>query len=181
MRTSTLLLLLAGLALPACGDKSSEDTGDDAEADADTDADSDSDTDSDSDSDTDTDTDSDTDTDTDADTDVDADTDADADPSVTNPGAECGVGDPEALTLVANGAGTVDVVHDSFDQGCCPDSLAVTISADRETQVMTASYTLGTDECDCVCLLDASYTISGLSAGDWELNAGSVSGTVTVE
>jgi hypothetical protein len=140
---------------------------------------SDTDTDSDADSDTDSDADADSDTDADADGDSDTDSDADTDVSVVDPQVDCGESTVEALGTTVSG-GSVGVDHAAFADGCCPAFLRVNLDVDREAQVVAATYELGEDPCDCICKLDASYTIEGLPSGTWSIEAGSLAASATV-
>lgn len=82
----------------------------------------------------------------------------------------CGTSTEERLAAAPTGPGAVAVVHDDYAVGCCPDGVTVAVVA--KDQVLTVSYTVGPDPCDCVCGLDLTYDLVGVPAGDWTLVAG---------
>ena len=116
-----------------------------------------------------------------ADADTDSDTDSDTDVDVSAEDASCGESATEALVLLSPSAGVIDVKHEAFDQGCCPDGLTVDLVVAAEERHMDITYTLGQDDCDCVCFLDATYVLSDLSPGTWEISAGSQTEQVEVD
>lgn len=97
---------------------------------------------------------------------------------------ELGCGDGtqvETLTATPAGAGRIEVDHVDAGSGCCPESLAVEVSADDG--VLRVAYDFVNDFCECECLLDVSYTQVEVPAGSWTLVAGDngLSTTVVVE
>ena len=102
--------------------------------------------------------------------------------TVTDAAYECNDADPggESLSATVDTDGTVQVTHIDYGQGCCP-TLSVTAQASPSTAELTASYDLAGDDCDCVCLLDLRYALSGVPSGAWTLLApGGASTTLTV-
>ncbi len=93
---------------------------------------------------------------------------------------DSGLAGESTLSAVPSGPGTLVVSHQDFREGCCPDFKA-TANANRGEARVDVSYSLTDDVCDCVCMLDLSYTLSGIRAGDWSLAAGFDLTTVTVE
>ena len=93
---------------------------------------------------------------------------------------DSGLAGSSLLTAVPSGPGTLEVSHLDFRQGCCPD-FGATANANRGEARVDVSYSLTDDVCECVCLLDLSYTLSGIRAGEWTLAAGFDMTTVTVE
>ncbi|MFZ5479942.1 MAG: hypothetical protein ACOZNI_24470 [Myxococcota bacterium] len=163
----TLLLFLT-----ACPVPEPKDTGE-----TDTDTDTDGDTDTDADTDTDTDTDADADADTDADTDTDTDTDLvfvvrDVVVSMTDPTG------PHVLSATCPGDDTIDVEDVHFADGCCPEWAEVALEVDGE--VVTATYTLGPDPCDCYTGLTLTYTIANVPSGDWTVRQGDAEAGCTI-
>ena len=188
MRTWMLLLLLGGACkgAPAETDTDPSDTDTDTDTDADTDSDADTDTDSDTDADADTDTDSDTDTDTD--TDTDADTDADTDLPCTSgdtceiavaaTNMSCGSDAPNFSAYVSS-PGVIAVTHTAFQQGCCP-TYEIRATATESTRTLEATYTITSDECDCVCWLEATWRLQDIPSGDWTVKAPGGASTLVV-
>ncbi len=85
---------------------------------------------------------------------------------------------PETLTVTASGAGTVQVLHQNVPDECCVEhEVATSISG----TTLTIEYPSSGDPCDCMCSYDYSFTVSGLTAGEWTVEAGDASAVVTVE
>ena len=80
-------------------------------------------------------------------------------------------GVPASLDAQVTGVGVVAVEHHNFQRGCCP-TFAVTTSTDTATNTVDLTYEI-TDYCDCVCMLQASYNLTGFPSGTWTLRAGS--------
>lgn len=79
--------------------------------------------------------------------------------------AECG-DSAASLEAVSNAPGELSVVHGAAEQGCCPE-LTVTGEANQRRSEISVAYALSGDECDCVCMLDLSYTLTGIPSGSW--------------
>jgi hypothetical protein len=88
--------------------------------------------------------------------------------------------DPHTLTATASGAHTVAVVDHHFADGCCPDASVAAVASLRNNRI-DVSYALTDDPCDCFTGLTLTYTLSGVPSGTFELAAGGVSTTVTVD
>lgn len=93
---------------------------------------------------------------------------------------DSGLTGTRVLSATPSSPGTVMVNHADFREGCCPDFTA-TANANRGEARIDVSYSLTDDACDCVCLLDLTYTLSGIQAGEWSLAAGFDLTVVTVE
>lgn len=93
-----------------------------------------------------------------------------------------GCGEPdttEALTATAEPA-RIDVSHVDFASGCCPDDVAIDVATDDAARVLTVTYTVLGDDCDCVCGLDVEYAIDEVPSGTWTVAAGTSGLTVDV-
>jgi hypothetical protein len=90
----------------------------------------------------------------------------------------CGGEDVETLTADATEPGTIAVTHIDYALGCCPEEVDVDVAVSG--QVLTVSYTLVNDYCECACMLDVSYDIVDVPAGDWTIEAGETGATATV-
>lgn len=80
---------------------------------------------------------------------------------------DCGDG-TVALAAVSNAPGELTVNHGAFSQGCCPN-FAVTGEASQRRSEIAVTYALTEDVCDCICMLDLQYTLTGIPAGNWTL------------
>lgn len=104
-------------------------------------------------------------------------------PPPPTPGAEhvvdlgCGLSDQEDLLVVPTGADRVSVTHTDYADGCCP--LSVDVSVDATDHALVVGYTPVDDFCDCICGLDVSYDLVGLTPGTWSLTAGTTPMTTT--
>ena len=85
-----------------------------------------------------------------------------------------------SLNAVVAANGSIDVEHFAVQVGCCP-SFSASASYDTSTSVVAVEYDFADDACDCVCMLDVSYTVSGVPAGEWTLQTMNGSTTVTIE
>jgi len=125
----------------------------------------------------------DADTDSDADSDTDTDSDTDADPTVSDTWTGCvdysnyDACDDE-LTVVPDGSGAHAVSHVGYAFGCCPEDFEIHLQVIGSTIELT--YETARDPCDCVCCLDATYTLANLPPGTWEIRAGTASTLVVV-
>lgn len=90
----------------------------------------------------------------------------------------CGYPATESLTAVPTGPGAIAVVHVDALTGCCPVEIEVAVEA--ADAVLTVGYTPVDDLCDCACLLDVSYDVVDVPAGDWTIVAGESGATTTV-
>ncbi len=97
----------------------------------------------------------------------------------TAPPADSGdTAGPETLTVTPAGPGTIEVLHQNVPDACCVEHEVITsVSGDA----LTIVYESSGDPCDCMCSYDFSYTLSGLTTGDWVVEAAGSSATVTVE
>ena len=59
--------------------------------------------------------------------------------------------------------------------------IRVSADADTATNTVTVSYEETGDPCDCMCVYNLNYTLTGLTAGDWTINADGDTTTVNVE
>jgi len=107
--------------------------------------------------------------------------DTDADVQVTDPTANCGSAGAEELQLSSPSASEVDVVHISFAEGCCPEYLLVSTEVDEDAMEITATYELGPDPCDCICMLDATYSLENVPTGTWTIQAGAASESIEID
>ena len=79
----------------------------------------------------------------------------------------CGVSKGiEDIQAVAT-AGTIDVAHLAFAEGCCPLGVVPTVGVSGGE--LSLSYQVVDDFCCCVCPLDVSYRIVNVPAGKWSL------------
>jgi hypothetical protein len=91
---------------------------------------------------------------------------------------ECTEGGAPRLSANLAGAGTVAVVHESFEANCCAD-FTVGVSPSGATLAMV--YTDTADPCDCLCTWDLSYTLESVPSGSYTITAGGgASADVTV-
>ena len=90
----------------------------------------------------------------------------------------CGTATGESLVATAADPGTIDVTHLDYLLGCCPQSVEVDVTASEGT--LTVDYTLVDDFCECACMLDVTYTIARVPAGEWTLVAAPSGATTTV-
>lgn len=72
------------------------------------------------------------------------------------------------LAATSNAVGELSVVHEAAQQGCCPTFLLSAEASQRRSEI-SVSYDLSQDDCDCVCELDLSYTLTGIPSGAWTL------------
>jgi len=82
----------------------------------------------------------------------------------------------DALSASVEG-GVISVVHLAVEGNCCPygwDIGVVTEGSDLNV------WYSGDGDCDCNCLYDLEYSVSGAASGTWTLNAGGSSLEVTV-
>ena len=66
------------------------------------------------------------------------------------------------------GNGEIDVEHYAVQVGCCP-TFSASATYDASEALIEVDYVFAEDMCDCICMLDVSYTISGVPAGEWTL------------
>jgi hypothetical protein len=76
-------------------------------------------------------------------------------------------------------AGEIWVLHEDFGGQCC-ESYDVTVEEDGSA--LNVSYDATSEgDCDCTCAgFTIEYVVGGVEAGDWTVNAGDQSDTVTV-
>ena len=99
---------------------------------------------------------------------------------VEEPVAECGKGGPSVLTATPVGGGRLDVLHTAVKEGCCP-TLEAEAELDLYTGQITANLNFLDDVCDCICMLDVSYTLTEVPAGEWTLWSEGTTIPVSVE
>lgn len=87
-------------------------------------------------------------------------------------------GEPESLTVTADGPGTIQVLHLNVPDECC---LEHEIALSEAGTTLTVEYEAKGDPCDCICSFDYSFTVSGLEPGTWTVQAGNSSSTVQVD
>ena len=64
--------------------------------------------------------------------------------------------------------GVIEASHFSYSEGCCPDMI-IDAFADPDTGVIDVDIDLSNDFCDCICMLDVTYTLGDVPAGTWTL------------
>lgn len=84
------------------------------------------------------------------------------------------------LHAAAAGAGAVSVTHDGVGGSCCV-GFDVAAETDEAAATVSVTYEETGEPCDCICTYNLAYTLTGLSAGDWTIEAAGDSTTVTVE
>jgi len=73
--------------------------------------------------------------------------------------------------------GVIDVEHLAVTGNCCPEGWDIGVVVDgSELDV----WYYGDGDCDCECLYDLEYQITGVESGTWTLNAGGASLEVEV-
>lgn len=94
---------------------------------------------------------------------------------------DCG-GDSAAVEnlTATGGTGQVGVAHLGYRAECCL-SFEVSASKDSATSTLLVAYTPTGTPCDCMCAYDIGYTLQGVPAGDWTLNAEGTTTTVHVD
>ena len=75
---------------------------------------------------------------------------------------------PEGVIAELAGPSAIQVMHFNFQMGCCPES-EILASSDSAQSTITVTYNLWDDLCDCICDLDAMFTLTGIPAGSWTL------------
>lgn len=92
----------------------------------------------------------------------------------------CGDAQGEALVATSHEAGRIEILHTDYAPGCCPQEIQITPSIIDRT--LSVGYALHADVCACLCALDVRYTIAGVGAGAWTIEAAEsgVVATVTV-
>ena len=75
---------------------------------------------------------------------------------------------PEGVIAELAGPSAIQVMHFNFQMGCCPQS-EILASSDSAQSTITVTYNLWDDLCDCICDLDAMFTLTGIPAGSWTL------------
>lgn len=92
--------------------------------------------------------------------------------------SDSGAGTAESFTATDAGGGDIAVVHDGYIADCC---LSFDVGATVSGSTVTVEYTPVGDPCDCRCSYDLAYTIDGVGAGTWTVDApGENSAEVTV-
>lgn len=86
--------------------------------------------------------------------------------------------EPESLTVTAAGAGAIAVSHHNFLDECCVEHR---IKTEVDGTTLTITYPTRGGPCDCRCSYDFDFTVTGLDAGTWTVNAGGSSASVVVE
>lgn len=66
------------------------------------------------------------------------------------------------------GSGQILVSHAGYAASCC---LEFDVSALANGGTIELVYTPKGDPCDCICHYDLSFTIAGVPAGDWDVQA----------
>lgn len=87
-------------------------------------------------------------------------------------------GEPETLDVTAAGPGAIAVSHQNVTDTCCLDH---EVSTAVSGTTLTITYPSSGEPCDCICQYDYDFTVSGLAAGTWTVEAGDSTATVTVE
>ena len=94
---------------------------------------------------------------------------------VARPGATltCEGATTEALLVLTPEAGALDIEHAGAILGCCPTRFDVhLVQDDPAVRRLREALTVGEDLCDCACLLTVRYSVQGLEAGRWTIEAG---------
>ena len=100
--------------------------------------------------------------------------------SVVDATLECGDGDTGTALQLTASTGRIDVFDDAAMVGCCPYDFVVDVTVDEGAGRIDATYTVGSDKCDCACLLDASWAVVGVPAGTWTVAVEDRTGQVAV-
>lgn len=94
--------------------------------------------------------------------------------------SDCASDSSTPTTFTATGGtGEIQIAHAGYSASCC---LSFDVSAQENGGTIELIYTPVGDPCDCMCHYDLSYTVAGVVAGDWDVQApDSSSASVTVQ